>query len=386
MQSIPTLCPAAGALVGVLLGCTLVSPTASMGAVIAADDASATAYLAETGGAWKGLNPTEQENPPGMDNGGFGFAPWNFAGGFHAQQFSPYGQLNHFIDGVDFTASSFNKLGAPAFALTNANQAYFGYTARATRAFNAPLEVGDTLSVDFVNPMPAPLAEFDAAGFLFRLNAGGGPRIPGVSGVDEQFGLFVTSGFHDDNWTVTDEAGFVDTGVHSSATTSGAQFRFTLTDSDSYAFELIRLSDGQSLYSQAGLLLNPDIGPIDALEIALFGNGSGDGVPGPLAKRTGEREFFFNNLRIERFERAALVGDFNGDGVVDAADYVVWRDGFGPIYSTDDYDDWRSNFGASTITAAANGSISNVAVPEPALLYVIGAAMLILSARVRLLD
>ena len=52
------------------------------------------------------------ENPPGSDNGGFGFGTWNFAGGFQQPQYSPYGSLNHFIDGVDFAASAYNNLGA----------------------------------------------------------------------------------------------------------------------------------------------------------------------------------------------------------------------------------------------------------------------------------
>jgi len=35
-------------------------------------------------------------------------------------------------------------------------------------------------------------------------------------------------------------------------------------------------------------------------------------------------------------------GDFNGDGVVDAADYVTWRKNHG---STEEYNTWRDNFG-----------------------------------------
>jgi hypothetical protein len=60
-----------------------------------------------------------------------------------------------------------------------------------------------------------------------------------------------------------------------------------------------------------------------------------------------------------------LPGDFNADGKVDAADYVVWRAGFGTTYDQDDYDDWRSHFGMTSGGAAAAGS-SNPAVPEPA--------------------
>jgi autotransporter-associated beta strand protein len=56
---------------------------------------------------------------------------------------------------------------------------------------------------------------------------------------------------------------------------------------------------------------------------------------------------------------AGLAGDFNGDGSVDAADYVIWRKWLGTIYDETHYDQWLANFGA-TVGAAAS------AVPEPA--------------------
>jgi hypothetical protein len=58
-----------------------------------------------------------------------------------------------------------------------------------------------------------------------------------------------------------------------------------------------------------------------------------------------------------------LDGDFNGDDVVDAADYSVWRDGLGDEYSEADYELWKNNFG---LTAGAAAESSAVAVPEPA--------------------
>ncbi len=73
-----------------------------------------------------------------------------------------------------------------------------------------------------------------------------------------------------------------------------------------------------------------------------------------------------------------LPGDYNGNGVVDAADYVVWRRNSGltggATYTNGDgnrdgnitiadYDIWRSNFGR---TAAGFGAALASAVPEPA--------------------
>jgi hypothetical protein len=68
------------------------------------------------------------------------------------------------------------------------------------------------------------------------------------------------------------------------------------------------------------------------------------------------------------------VGDYNGDGVVNAADYTVWRDHLGQTFalqnrdpantgaiSNSDYTSWKNNFGVG----AGSGSLSGSAVPEP---------------------
>ncbi|HEX4415289.1 MAG TPA: hypothetical protein VH107_16775 [Lacipirellulaceae bacterium] len=68
---------------------------------------------------------------------------------------------------------------------------------------------------------------------------------------------------------------------------------------------------------------------------------------------------------------AGLPGDYNQNGVVDAADYVLWRDKLGtgtalPNDDTtgvgnDDYARWRAQFGKR---AAGSGSAAGAAVPE----------------------
>jgi hypothetical protein len=59
-------------------------------------------------------------------------------------------------------------------------------------------------------------------------------------------------------------------------------------------------------------------------------------------------------------EVTALAGDFNGNGKVDAADYVVWRKTMG---DTTSYNLWRANFGKPGSGAGAGDGAS--AVPEP---------------------
>jgi hypothetical protein len=58
-----------------------------------------------------------------------------------------------------------------------------------------------------------------------------------------------------------------------------------------------------------------------------------------------------------------LAGDFNNDGSVDAADYVVWRKNLG---GQEDYNIWRTNFGRPSEAAAAvsQASSTSAAVPE----------------------
>ena len=70
-------------------------------------------------------------------------------------------------------------------------------------------------------------------------------------------------------------------------------------------------------------------------------------------------------------------GDFNANGVVDAADYVAWRNELGTTYSPGDYDFWRSHFGqvAGSGTGATAGLSSSVPEPATFMLLMLAAAM-----------
>jgi hypothetical protein len=60
-------------------------------------------------------------------------------------------------------------------------------------------------------------------------------------------------------------------------------------------------------------------------------------------------------------ESEGLTGDYNDDGKVDAADYVVWRKNPGMFGNAQGYTDWRANFGA--MGGAGAGDLGGV--PEP---------------------
>jgi hypothetical protein len=344
---------------------------------VASDNSANLPYQAESGGAWKGILPSTGENPPGTDNGGYGFQPWNFSGGFHDPIYSPYGNLNHFIDGVDFSHSTFNNLGSRAFGLTNANIAQFGFTARATRVFSQPLAVGGTFTIDFDNPVLAPLKNNDTTGYLVRLNTGSGPKIASNPDVFERLGIFALDGFLQQRWARADASGNIDTGLSTMATTSGARLSVTLQSAESYLLQLLPLGGGSPLYSATGNLSNTGKGSIDTVEIVMFGNGSGNGSTGIAAQPTGQREFFFDRIVLNN-PFTGLAGDYTRDGVVDVGDYLYWRsslddsipNGSGADGDWDgvvtelDYNIWRQNFGAQAPPGFSE-SISPLRVPEP---------------------
>jgi hypothetical protein len=71
---------------------------------------------------------------------------------------------------------------------------------------------------------------------------------------------------------------------------------------------------------------------------------------------------------FEEFIDPALPGDFNGDGTVDAADYVVWRKNGG---TPEEYATWRANFGQTAGGGADVEPGANAGVPEPATLLLV---------------
>ncbi len=74
-----------------------------------------------------------------------------------------------------------------------------------------------------------------------------------------------------------------------------------------------------------------------------------------------------NDIILDQYQPILLPGDYNNNGAVDAADYVVWRKiALGPAA----YNTWRQHFGETN----GNGSVmdaSSIAVPEPGMLVVV---------------
>ncbi len=111
-------------------------------------------------------------------------------------------------------------------------------------------------------------------------------------------------------------------------------------------------------------------------------------------------------LLAEGFTSGAAEGDYNNDGVVNAADYTVWRDHLGQTFqltnegagvtagmvTAEDYDLWKANFGQmggptpettfrtgsivfDATAGSGTGSLAGAAVPEPAAVLLMGVGL-----------
>lgn len=88
------------------------------------------------------------------------------------------------------------------------------------------------------------------------------------------------------------------------------------------------------------------------------------------------------SLVLQAVSTVTVPGDYNGNGIVDAADYTVYRDNVGSttnlaadgsgngVIDAADYTFWRTRFG----NTAAAGAAASAAVPEPATWMILGLA------------
>lgn len=82
-----------------------------------------------------------------------------------------------------------------------------------------------------------------------------------------------------------------------------------------------------------------------------------------LAFRNLISDEFFAEAANDINKAAMPSGDFNFDGIVDAADYATWRKTLG---GGDEYAAWRQNFGTVIGDSGGGGFEDAAAVPEPA--------------------
>ncbi len=297
-------------------------------------------------------------------NGGSGFGVWLFAtetDGGYAGQFIQSGVGN----GVD-------NIGTPApdgnVWASYANKGNYADKAVEYRDFDDPLAAaGDTFSVSLENGFVDPGGKI---GVSLRDEAAGPfasfDETPDDYATDALFQFYFEGG--DDNYTVVDATGEVDTGVGFSFW--GIDLDVTLTSATTFNLNITRYGEADDpapvVTSLTGLAFAGTAGNGTIESLALFN------IDAP-----NQGDVFFNSLSYENV--TGLAGDYNGDGTIDAADYTVWRDTLtaggtgllndptpGVVDSTD-FDYWKAHYGESS--AAGSGSLALQAVPEPSTIW-----------------
>jgi hypothetical protein len=109
---------------------------------------------------------------------------------------------------------------------------------------------------------------------------------------------------------------------------------------------------------------------------------------GAFATENPDQGAFFDDLSLT-LATAGVLGDYNDNGTVDAADYVLWRNGgalqnevASPGENTpEDFDAWRARFGNSS--GGGSQLAASAAVPEPASFAIAMLGLLFVGVSVR---
>jgi hypothetical protein len=213
------------------------------------------------------------------------------------------------------------------------------------------LQPGQTLSVLIDNPIQRQFFR----GYSIKLNSG-----PNASGCWQQDNCSTPAydpGSITLAWGIgTFEYGtdglWGDTSLFDTDTDSGVWIDFTLTTPTTYSFTMTPLDTNVTPYTATGTLA-ADLS-IDWLELEFY-NTDSDFYPVMVAGAQST-DFYVREMKITVADEPGLTGDFNSDGKVDAADYVMWR----KDNAVGTYAEWQENFGE--MQAGSGGG----AVPEPA--------------------
>jgi autotransporter-associated beta strand protein len=136
-----------------------------------------------------------------------------------------------------------------------------------------------------------------------------------------------------------------------------------------------------------------DAGGLNIMTYTLIHYGTLGGSVANLGTPTGPAGFEYTLIDtgssiLLDVSAPGLPGDFNGDGAVDAADYVVWRSNEtannplpndnGVATQVERFDLWRANFGAMSGGGTLSSAPAGVPEPGSAALVVVAGAMLLL--------
>ncbi len=140
------------------------------------------------------------------------------------------------------------------------------------------------------------------------------------------------------------------------------------------------LADAADVYLAIGATLNLNFTDVPDIIGSLFIDGISRptgiwGAVGSGAQFTSPLITGPGRLHITKFVASPLPGDYNQNGVVDTADYVVWRSNLGigtslanddtPGVGPDDFDRWRAHFGQLVGNSTSLGLPLGIPAPEP---------------------
>jgi len=146
-----------------------------------------------------------------------------------------------------------------------------------------------------------------------------------------------------------------------------------LPDNTTFTFTLDLNQPGVRAYVQQSLA-NGAIGFFLSSLHSTSEFGSSGGYPRWYTKEASVPATSLPQMTIDyQILPAGVPGDYNGNGVVDAGDYAIWRKGGALQNQVDDpdhvtpqdYIEWRARFG-NPAGAGAGGGLSDLSVPEPA--------------------
>jgi hypothetical protein len=299
------------------------------------------------------------------DDGGVGFGPWSFGGSYNA----PSNSIHLINPSPPDSAHPENDLGT-AWTLSldfdpdPSDDIGFGL-ARAGRALDAPLQVGQTVSIVFDNPT----AHRFFKGYTVSLMSGTSNSYPqNTDPPTERFGLwsfnYDPSRLPDDwpDWRITPSPNPHYIPLTDEDTDAGARLEFTLTGLDSYSLKVTPLDQPANAFTTSGLLAGR----------ADFDNSSG-GVADGKDFLTWQRNFG-RNAQNSNPDPGFAEGDANGDGGIWVEDFPIWASRFGGggeinwIQFTH-YDELRdpvlaTDFYISSLQVV-NGPPPTSAIPEP---------------------
>lgn len=288
-------------------------------------------------------------------DGGAGFSEWLGSGSYGTESIME-------ID-VDSPEPD-NDLGGPAFRIASGGGPSAGYAIN--RYFDVPMQAGQTFKIDY-DAYPIKPTEVDQKGrdILIGFESAGGERFSLYGYYYNDFGFEFGSEFWGLNAATANNnlaggASLPDdplNGINwrTPYSTADASDGFTLildlVTIDTYRVRII--DDNVTKLDVSGQLFNePEVAGQGLERIVLYGSETSAGSTPPGAV------LYFNNMSISVTD-AGVAGDFDGDGDVDGADFLLWQRGGSPNpLSQADLATWRNNFGAAAATVSAS-------VPEP---------------------